>query len=78
VTAIPHRHIVASPNSTPNNAQIEPSLAALEQNLSKKKAWISFDSLRRIEPFQGFAATAGKKILSLTFLVAGGAGLSGS
>jgi hypothetical protein len=38
-------------------SQIEQSPANAEQNPSKKKAWISLDSLVRIEPFQTLALT---------------------
>lgn len=38
-------------------SQIEQNLAKPEQNGTKKEAWISLDSLLRIEPFQGLAPT---------------------
>jgi hypothetical protein len=45
--------------------KIRPSRAKFQQRKSKKKAWISLDSLVRIERFQWVAATPpGKKNLS--------------
>jgi hypothetical protein len=41
----------------PKSSQIEQNPAKRNQRKSKEKAWISLDSLRRIEPFQGPAAT---------------------
>jgi hypothetical protein len=49
-------------------SQIQQSPAKAEQRKSKKKAWISFDFLVRIEPFQWVMLTPwGKKILSVSF-----------
>jgi hypothetical protein len=45
--------------------KIQPSPADEYQRKSKKKVWICLDSLVRIEPFQGVAATPWAKILSL-------------
>jgi hypothetical protein len=45
----------------PKFFKIEPSPAKPEQSQSKKKAWISLDSLVRIEPFQWVAATPGRE-----------------
>jgi hypothetical protein len=44
---------------------MQPSPDKPEPNLSKKKAWIPFDRLVRIEPFQWLAATPGAKKRSL-------------
>jgi hypothetical protein len=41
----------------PKFSQIQPSPAKSGQRQSKEKAWISLDSLVRIEPFQGVALT---------------------
>jgi hypothetical protein len=49
-------------------SQIQQNLAKPEQNPSKKKAWISLDSLVRIEPFQWVAPTPrAKKFFSRSF-----------
>jgi hypothetical protein len=42
----------------PEFSQIQQSPVSAEQNPSKKKAWIPFDSLGRIEPFQWVAPIA--------------------
>jgi hypothetical protein len=49
-------------------SQIQQNLAKPGQNQSKKKAWISLDSLVRIEPFQGVTPTPGAKKIFLPFL----------
>jgi hypothetical protein len=41
----------------PKLFKIQPSPAVFSQRKSKKKAWISLDSLGGIEPFQGVAPT---------------------
>jgi hypothetical protein len=49
-------------------SQIQPSQARASQRESKKKAWISLDSLVRIEPFQWVIATPhGKNSLLAPF-----------
>src|SRR5271163_1144263 len=48
--------------STPNSSKSSQARPRLGQRESKKKAWISLDSLVRNEPFQGVALTPwGKK-----------------
>jgi hypothetical protein len=50
------------------SVKIQPSRAKKQQRKSKKKAWISFDSLWRIRPFQWVAATPQvKKIFPCSF-----------
>jgi len=52
----------------PKFGKIEQSPAGPEQNPAKKKAWISLDFLRRIEPFQWLALTPwAKKFFSFSF-----------
>jgi hypothetical protein len=49
--------------ANPKFSQIHQNPPKSEQNKSKKKAWISFDSLVRFEPFQRVALTPwGKKV----------------
>jgi hypothetical protein len=43
-------------------SQIQQRAAKTGPSLSKKKAWIPFDRLVRIEPFQGLAPIKGPKI----------------
>jgi hypothetical protein len=51
--------------------KIQRSRPRLQPNSSKKKALISFDSLVRIEPFQGVVLTPqGKKSLSAPYPLA--------
>jgi hypothetical protein len=50
---------------SPKLFKIQPSPGKPEQSQSKKKAWISLDSLGGIEPFQRVALTPGAKNLGL-------------
>jgi hypothetical protein len=53
-------------------SQIQPSPARASQRESKKKAWISLDSLVRIKPFQWVIATPeGKKFFIRSFPAVG-------
>jgi hypothetical protein len=63
--AIDFAHFIASPNQP----QIVQNPATPGQRKSKKKAWISLDSLGGNEPFQGVIVTPqGKKSFLAPFL----------